>query len=167
MLVLAVLIFVVAPNILSGYSHSQVISIGSLVFAAAALIAAGFVFVAHTVYWGNRWIVTNESITQVVKTGLFNKQTSQLSLDNLEDLTAEQNGPMAQMFHYGTISAETAAATDKFTFPYCPRPTYYAQQILAARDRFEQSHQPSSQPTPQPTPPAPQPTTETDYSAPG
>jgi len=137
--VLAVVIFVVAPGILTNFTRGQIFSIGALIFAVACLIAAGFVFVAHTIYWGNKWIVSDNSITQIKRISLFDKQTSQLSLANLEDITAEQDGLLAQMFHFGVISAETAAATDKFTFVYCPNPSQYVQQILAARERFEQS----------------------------
>jgi len=170
MLIVALVAFVVAPKVLTGFTSSQVISVGALVFIVAALIAGGFLFVAHKVYWGNRWIVSSESITQMTRISLFDKQTSQLSLGDLEDLTAEQDGLLAQMFHYGVISAETAAATDKFTFRYCPKPTYYAQQILAARDRFEQNRQQNSpQPAaPQNPPQQPQaPSTETGFDVPG
>jgi len=137
--VLAVVIFVVAPGILTNFTRGQIFSIGALIFAVACLMGAGFVFVGHTIYWGNKWIVSDNSITQIKRISLFDKQTSQLSLANLEDITAEQDGLLAQMFHFGVISAETAAATDKFTFIYCPNPSQYVQQILAARERFEQS----------------------------
>jgi hypothetical protein len=140
LVVLAVVLFVVVPHVFSSMSRGRMAAISGLVFVVAAVIAAGFLWVVRRVYWANRWIVTSDSITQVKQTSLFDKQTSQLSLGDLEDITAEQDGPVAQMFHFGVISAETAGATDKFTFPYCPNPNDYAKQILAARERFEQSH---------------------------
>jgi hypothetical protein len=145
LLVLAVVAFAVAPNIFTSYDRGQVMSIGAIVFVAAAAIGTGFLFIAGKVYWGNTWTLTNESIIQVKRISLFDKQTSELSLANLEDITAEQDGLLAQMFHYGVISAETAAATDKFTFLYCPNPTYYTQKVLEAREHFEQTrpHNPS------------------------
>lgn len=158
---LAIVLFAVVPGVLANYDRSRIISINTLVFAGAALVAVVFVLVGHVVYWGNRWIVTSESITQIVRTGLFSKQTSQLSLANLEDLTAEQHGLFAHLFRYGAISAETAANNDKFFFNYCPKPTYYAQQILTARDYFEESRQPDKQNAP------PAPPTETGYHVPG
>jgi ABC-type multidrug transport system fused ATPase/permease subunit len=139
LVVLAVVVFIVAPHLFDRVSSSRMALIGGLVFLLGAIIVAGFVFVTHTVYWSNRWIVSSDSITQVKRTSLFDKQTSQLSLADLEDITAEQDGPLAQMFHLGVLSAETAAATDKFTFLYCPNPTEYAKQILAARERFEET----------------------------
>ena len=139
LLVLAVVAFVVAPSVLTNYSRNQVEAIGAIVFVVAAVVGTGFLFIVGKIYWGNSWTLTSESIIQVKRIGLFDKQTSQLSLDNLEDITAEQDGVLAQMFHFGVISAETAAATDKFTFLYCPNPTYYAQKILEAREHFRQT----------------------------
>lgn len=155
--VLALAVFIIAPSVFSNYSQSRIMLAGAVVFLVAAMAGAGFLLVASKVYWGNRWILTSDSITQVTRTSLFDKQTSQLSLGDLEDITAEQNGVLAEMLHYGVISAETAAATDKFTFLYCPNPTYYARQILGARERFEQGktrqdgQQPSSANTGQAT----------------
>jgi hypothetical protein len=129
---------VVAPDILTSSDRSQVITIGAFIFLVAAVLGTGFLLAASKIYWGNRWIVTSDSITQIIQTGLFTKHSSQLSFEHLEDVTCEQNGMGAGMLHYGVISAETAGAVDKFTFMYCPKPTYYAKQILAARERFEE-----------------------------
>jgi hypothetical protein len=142
------IVFIAAPSLLTNYSNAQVMSIGVLVFVVAALIGAGFLFLAGKVYWGNSWVVTTDSITQIKRISLFDKQSSQLSLGNLEDVTAEQNGMLAQMFHFGVISAETAGAQDRFVFPFCPNPTYYAQKILAAREHFRQGHNEGGSPAP-------------------
>jgi hypothetical protein len=144
LLVLAVVAFIVAPNVITSYGRSQIILIGGLVFVIAGAVSTGFLFIASKIYWGNSWVVTSDSITQISRISLFDKQTSQLSLADLEDITAEQDGVLAQMFHFGVLSAETAAATDKFTFLYCPNPTIYARQILQARERFEQAHRPKA-----------------------
>ncbi len=69
---------------------------------------------------------------------MFDKQSSQLSLGNLEDISAEQNGILTHMFNYGAVRVETAGERSKFFFNFCPNPNYYAQQILTARETFEQ-----------------------------
>jgi uncharacterized membrane protein YdbT with pleckstrin-like domain len=134
---LAFLAFVLAPNV-AGSSRSQAMTIGALVFVVVSLISLLFAFISSKVYWGNRWIVTSDSITQVRQTSLFDRQSSQLSLGNLEDVTAEQDGILPHMFGFGSIRVETAGERSKFTFAYCPNPNYYAQQILNAREQFEQ-----------------------------
>jgi hypothetical protein len=136
---MTVLIFGVAPSIFSSVDRNTILSIGAVVLLVTAILGLGFAFISNIVYWGNRWVVTSDSITQVQQTSLFNKQSSQLSLENLEDVTSEQNGILTHMFNYGVIKAETAGERSKFMFRYCPNPNFYAQQILAARERFMQA----------------------------
>lgn len=138
LVVLAVLIYVVAPSIFSGVSHNQIFGIGSIVLLIVAVLGIGFAFISQIIYWGNRWVVTTDSVTQVQQTSLFNKQSSQLSLENLEDVTVEQVGPLAQMLGFGLLRCETAGERSKFLFPYCPNPNQYAREILNARERFMQ-----------------------------
>ncbi len=144
LLLVAVLVFGVAPHFNSDGSNT-VTQIGAIVLLFLVIICAVYNFIATKIYWGNRWIVTSDSLTEVSQTSLFDRQSSQLSLGNLEDISAEQNGVLAHMFNYGIISAETAAATDKFTFLYCPNPNLHAQKILAAREAFEQGRRPLPQ----------------------
>jgi len=138
LVLLAVLALVVAPSVLSSVSRSQVVAIGGLIFIVCAILSLGFVFISNKVYWGNSWVVTSDSITQITQTSLFDKRSSQLSLGNLEDVTAEKKGILAEMLNYGLLRVETAGERSKFMFPYCPNPNYYAQQILSAREQFEQ-----------------------------
>lgn len=137
LLVLAVLLFVAGPSILSG-NKDQVNAVGAIVFAIGAVVIIAFSFISNIVYWGNAWILTDDSITQVRQNGLFDKQSSQLSLENLEDVTAEQNGILTHLFNYGVLKAETAGERSKFMFIYCPNPNYYAKMILEAREQFMQ-----------------------------
>jgi len=120
--------------------------IGSLVFVVVAVVTTVFLLITTKVYWGNRWILTTDSITQINQASLFNRQSSQLSLGNLEDVTAEQDGPVAHMLNYGLLKVETASESGKFVFVYCPNPNYYAQQVLAAREAFEQGIAASERP---------------------
>jgi hypothetical protein len=138
LIALAVVAFIVAPKVFSSESRTTITEIGALAFIILAVIVTAFVFVANKVYWGNRWILTTDSLTQITQTSLFSKQSSQLSLGNLEDVTAEQNGILTHMFKYGVLRVETAGERSKFVFLFCPNPDYYAQQILGAREAFEQ-----------------------------
>jgi hypothetical protein len=166
LIVLAVLSFIVVPGMAGPDNHSKALTAGSLLFLVIATLVLIFVFIANKVYWGNHWVVTSDSITQITQVSLFNKQSSQLSLGNLEDVTTVQKGIFQEMFKFGTIRAETAGERSKFSFPFCPNPNYYAQKILAAREVFEQGHRGGKQgpyqasPSPIPTmqPPAQTPT---------
>ncbi len=129
---------VAAPTLFPNTDSDQLhlIAVGALLFAV--LFAGIFAFIARTVYYGNRWIVTSDSITQIERHSLFDTQSSQLSLANLEDITVHQDGIIANIFSYGTLNAETAGERSKFVFPFCPNPTDEAKKILLARENFEQ-----------------------------
>lgn len=139
LIVLAVLAFVVIPNTVDD-SSSSVNTLAVLGFFIFLLLSLIFVFITNIVYWGNRWVITSDSITQFEQTSLFSKESSQLSLGNLEDAAAEKIGILATIFNFGTLKAETAGEREKFTLSFCPTPDVYAQKILAAREDFEQGH---------------------------
>ncbi len=139
LIVITVCIYGIAPRVLTDVDRNTVLSVGSVFLLVFAVLGLGFAFISNIVYWGNRWVVTSDSITQVQQTSLFNKQSSQLSLENLEDVTAEQNGILTHIFNYGVIKAETAGERSKFVFLYCPNPNFYAKQILNTRENFMQS----------------------------
>lgn len=137
-LVVAVVAFGVGPAVVGAQNRNAVMDVGAVVLLFLAALSAIYSFIASRVYWGNTWVVTSDSLTQVTQTSLFNRQSSQLSLGNLEDVTAEQNGILAHMFNYGLLKVETAGERSKFQFSFCPNPNFYAQRILAAREAFEQ-----------------------------
>jgi hypothetical protein len=126
----AVIIYVLLPHFLTSVPHTKLYGVGTLVFVIIAAIMFLFLAITHKVYWGNSWILTSDSLTQVTQSSLFDKQSSQLSLANLEDVTAEQNGPLSHMLNFGVLRVETAGERSKFVFPYCPNPNLYAQQVL-------------------------------------
>lgn len=138
LLALVAVVAVMAPSLLSDYDTDMVRQISMAVFLAAFVFSATFTFIGHVVYNGNRWILTSDSLTQISQRSLFNRQNSQLSLANLEDVTVHQDGILAHMFNYGVLKAETAGERSKFSMLYCPDPNAYAQKILMAREDFEQ-----------------------------
>lgn len=149
LLALAAVIFGVLPHVLTDVATSRLLAVGTLVFVLAAALVFGFLAISHKIYWGNSWILTSDSLTQVTQASLFDRQSSQLSLGNLEDVTAEQNGVLAHMFNFGVLRVETAGERSKFVFRYCPNPNLYAQKVLEAREEFEQGKQEAPQQQPQ------------------
>lgn len=109
------------------------IFLGAVIIIVVLLL---YTYVAVTIYKGNRWIVSSDSITQISQTGLFRKQTSQLSLANLEDVTFEQNSFLQSMFGFGTLKVETAGERSKFYFVFCPNPQDCAKRIIQAHEQF-------------------------------
>lgn len=138
---LAILAVLLVPKLAGQYGSDgniEMIGYGGAAFLAVLIIVG--LFVASTVYWQNRWVVTTDSITQIAQRSLFGRQVSQLSMNNLEDVTVDQHGILPAMFNYGTLRVETAGEHSKFYFIYCPDPNDIAHKILEAREMFEQQN---------------------------
>ena len=146
LLVIVAVVAMIAPGILTEYDSDLVKRIGVAALLVSAVFVGIFGFIAHIVYYGNRWILTSDSLTQINQHSLFDKQNSQLSLGNLEDISAHQDGILAHMFNFGMLKVETAGEHSKFFLTYCPRPNEYAQKILMAREAFERGEQYNNQP---------------------
>ncbi len=108
----------------------------SIIVLIIASLAVIILILAAVVYRQNQWIVTQDNITQVLQIGLFRRQTSELTMANIEDVTAEQIGFLAELFNFGALKCETAGELPYFKFLYCPNPNFYGKIILAARQDF-------------------------------
>jgi membrane protein YdbS with pleckstrin-like domain len=133
-----VLIFTLMPSViqalgLHGPTVNAIASIFGLLVVVFALI---FVVLATRIYKYNQLIVSDKNVTQVLQIGLFSRKVSELSMANVEDVTAEQHGIFPTIFNYGTLKIETAGEQNNFVFIYCPNPNAYAKAILDARLQF-------------------------------
>ena len=115
---------------------NQAFLIGTI-FAVASISLTFLVVVIGTyIYRQNRLIITDRNVTQVLQYGLFNRKVSQLNINNVEDVTAIQNGFFSTIFNYGTLKIETAGEQMNFHYTYCPNANYYAKIVLDARERM-------------------------------
>lgn len=131
------LAFMLASGALNDGSGEQDFTVVGAVFLAVGAIATVFALLITKINAGNSWTLTDDSLTQVEQTGLFKRHSSQLALDNVEDVTSIQNGLLPELLNYGQLRVETAGEQGKFIFNFCPNPNYYAAQILTAREAFE------------------------------
>lgn len=134
--IIAALAVALVPNLQTQYNVQNIELWAYLLLGIISLGVAVALWIATSVYWQNRWIVTTDSITQITQNSLLGRQVSQLSMDNLEDVTVQQDGAMAHMFNFGTLRVETAGERSKFFFVYCPNPNEQARKILEAHEAF-------------------------------
>ena len=138
---------ILAPSYIGEFTFEG--NVQSIALGIAAIMSIGVIAIlllATSIYWQNRWIVTDDSITQISQNGLFGRKVSQLSMESLEDITVDKNGLIQTMFNFGTLHAETAGEKSKFVFIYCPDPNKYARMILQAHEMFlhQTRHQPQA-----------------------
>ena len=109
--------------------------IGNIFTAVVVVMAFVVLTISTIIYKENRIIVTDRNIIQVLQYGLFSRKVSQLNINNVEDVTAVQQGVLPTIFNYGTLKIETAGEQVNFHFSFCPNSDYYAKVILDAREQ--------------------------------
>lgn len=114
----------------------QAFEIANIFAAVSILLAFIVVVIATIIYKENRLIITDRNITQILQYGIFSRKVSQLNLNNVEDVTAVQNGILPTTFNYGTLKIETAGEQMNFHFTFCPNAGYYAKIILDTREKM-------------------------------
>lgn len=119
-------------------SYAQMF-LGLVVFIIA-VFGAVFLILITRVYKGNQLIVTDENVTEVQQLGLFNRKVSELTMEDIEDITANTHGILPTIFNYGILTVETAGEQDNFIFKYCPNPNAYAKALQDARQRYQRTH---------------------------
>lgn len=131
------LMFFLSSDVTSGsasggnYSEIFVIAAVLIISIAAIILLAG-----TYIYWQNRLIISDKNLTEILQHGLFSRQVTELSMANVEDVSADKKGIFQTVFNYGDLLIQTAGAQNKLRFAYCPNPGYYGKIILEARQKY-------------------------------
>lgn len=137
------LIFAFLPSFLEllGLENSNSAKTAVYLFALLALgLGALFLLLATRIYLASQLIITNDNVTQIIQVGLFHRKISEISMENVEDVTAHQKGIFQTAFNYGRVHVETAGEQNNYDFIYCPNPNAYAKAIQDARVEFLKLH---------------------------
>lgn len=137
-----ILIFAFLPDMLSVLSIPQATGNAAVAFFAIITSLLGFIFLvlATRIYQTSQLIITTENVTQILQVGLFHRKVSEVSMANVEDVTAHQKGILQTFFNYGRVHIETAGEQNNYDFIYCPNPNAYAKAIQDARVVFIKAH---------------------------
>ncbi len=117
-------------------SASEVYVLWIVIALGAALILFVVLILSSFVYNQSRFTLTNKKIVQITQKSIYERKISHLSLANIEDVTSNQRGILANMFNFGTIKVETAGEQANFIFVLCPDPHRVARIILESKDNF-------------------------------
>lgn len=100
------------------------------------------IFFLWIIYYLNYQIVTNERLVDIDQINLLYHRTSELHLENIEDVRAEIKGVFGTLFNYGTIYIQTAGVTAHFEFDNVPNPHRTAKLVLDLYERLP--HRPAN-----------------------
>lgn len=134
-----VLVFVLLPGLVPEESLGDVQLLATVFLILAATFVAIGLLIATYVYRKSELIISDKHVTQIIQRSLFNREVSELSMSNVEDVAAEKKGIIATIFDYGRLRIQTAGALENFIFTYCPQPNHFGKVILDARQAYAES----------------------------
>lgn len=114
------------PGVLNGPVTSPILLVLALSYYLLTLV---FLFTAWTDTYLDVWTVTTHRIINREQNGLFNRVVSELRLEDIQDVTAEQKGFFATIFGFGQVYIQTAGEKERFVFEQIPRPDETAKII--------------------------------------
>lgn len=120
------------------YENQEAITVTVIIGFIVALMIWLVLFIGWIDYYLDVWIVTTERIVEIKQNALFNRQISELELEDVEDVSAKVVGFWGTMLGFGTIFVQTAATTEMFEFLRIPKPYEVQKVVLALRSQMEQ-----------------------------
>ncbi len=114
------------------------------------LFCIGFSTVAWLDFYFDIHIVTDRRVVDVNQNRLFNRNVSELSLEDIEDVSVNLVGVFQTFFNYGNIEIQTAGTRANFNFQDIANPREVASVVsdladqakkgIAENFRFPHSH---------------------------
>ncbi len=83
----------------------------------------------------DQFVLTNESLVQLLQTNLFSNKVSQLSLQDVTDVTVRA-GFWGNLLSFGHLTIETPGEQDNYEYRYLPTPNVAAREISEAHENF-------------------------------
>jgi uncharacterized membrane protein YdbT with pleckstrin-like domain len=133
------LLFILLPQVVPAENLASAKTLASVGLIFAATFVGIGLLIATYVYRKCELIISDKHVTQVIQRSLFNREVSELSMSNVEDVAAEKKGIIATIFDYGRLRIQTAGALENFIFTYCPSPNHFGKVILDARQSYAES----------------------------
>ena len=117
----------------SGNATASNISLYNWIIALGGcfgLFSVIFIAVAWLDFYFDINIVTNRRVVDVNQNGLFNREISELSLEDVEDVSVHYRGILPTFFNYGEIVIQTAGTQSNFAFHDIRNPRDVASIIV-------------------------------------
>jgi uncharacterized membrane protein YdbT with pleckstrin-like domain len=100
-----------------------------------ALVVLSLLLFGFIDYYLDVDIVTNRRIVDIEQNGLFKRKISELSIDQVEDVSATVYGFFPTLLHFGDVDIQTAGSRPNFLFGYAPHPYSISKKILDLHDQ--------------------------------
>lgn len=109
----------------------------AIAFVLGLAVLIGIMILVHIlVYLRNLLLVTSERLVVVIQRSLFSRSISQMSLDQVQEVTVVQKNIFENLFNFGSLNVETAGEKTNFDFKHAASPFNASKQIDEAKEAF-------------------------------
>lgn len=116
--------------------NESIAAIVTVFLSIFMLFSVLFVYVLWIVNYLNLQVVTNQNLVDIDQLGLFSRKISELSIEDIQDVSATQHGLLQSFFHYGDIIVQTAGENTNFTFEKIKDPYDTAKKIMEIKEKY-------------------------------
>lgn len=137
-IVIAIAIFIANQSVnlaASGVEISPDLILVGLALVTVLVLLLGYV--GQIIYVDNRFYVTNESVIQHIRTGLFTSREQTISLEGIEDASFRQEGILQYILGYGSIRLSTVGDENSYRFTLVSNPQTQLRTLNDAVEGFK------------------------------
>jgi hypothetical protein len=133
--ILGIIALFFVPFVLSMFPAFPVMSQSVSFFLGAIWMLFIFmkITISWTIYYLDIWVITNMRLVDIEQHSLFNRKSSTLQLENIEDITVHIDGFFQSVIGYGRLSVQTAGNIPEFVITDIPLPEDAKQIIYTAQ----------------------------------
>jgi len=132
---IAGLLYFASGNPLLGTIEKIPASVVSFAIFAWLLMFWMKAFAIFTDYYLDVWTITDRRIIAINQRGFFNRETSSLRMEKIQDLEIHVAGLIETLLDFGALKVETAGEDpEPFTINGIPRPKWVKEEILRIYD---------------------------------
>lgn len=130
LLILPILSYLALSYYFVNLFYSSANTIFVLIASIYYLAVLFFSLISWMNYYLDVWLITNERIIEYEQKSLFHRETSELMLESIEDVSAKIEGLIPSLVKSGNIYVQTAGQSERFIFTNAPNPEKIKETII-------------------------------------
>lgn len=108
-----------------------------LISFAILVVSLCFAFYLWVNWYRDIYAITSERLINIEQKGFFTKKVSEISLDKIQDTYYSISGPLATLFHFGTVEIISSSSL-KLEFSNVKNPQKVQQEIIKLSKKNEE-----------------------------
>ncbi len=114
------LFFTIAPRLFPAIGENPALEpIINFYLSLYILMVLLYLFIFWSDYYLDIWIITTKRLIDIEQRGLFNRQISEMNLNNIQNVSVEIRGVIPTLLKFGNLRVETAGE-ESFTIRDAP-----------------------------------------------